>query len=89
MTKKKMTIEISYTRKITVNKIIEVDEKTAQRALALDETDLTEPTEWSSDVPCDWTFITEDLTDSYHDILDMEGEIENLSVREYKKKPKN
>jgi len=77
-------IEISFRRMVTFNKIVEVHEKTAKRALALDDMDLREP---RTDITGkeDWFFITEDLVDCAEDVLDMDDEIESLSIREYKK----
>jgi len=82
------TIDITYTRKITFNKIIKVSDKLAKRLLNLDGEDLTQSNNvvWT-DGTCsdDFTLIAEDLTDM-NDVLDAENEIENVSVSVFKPK---
>ncbi len=76
------TIEIQFTRKVTFNKIVTVSDSIAKQALALDGEDLTEPRSYPD--KSGWVLITEDLVNS-DDVLDMDGEIENLSVEIFKK----
>ena len=72
------TIEITFTRKVTFNKIVEVSDKDAKRALALDGEDLQMP-RTAFDGSEDWFFITEDLVDNT-DVLDSADEIEDLNI---------
>lgn len=80
------TIEITYTRKITFNNIIEVEDAIADKALALDEMDLTAPRIISSEEIDPFYLITEQLVDETTDIYSSDDEIENLSVTLYKPK---
>lgn len=77
------TIEIQFTRKLTFNKIVEVDNKLAKKLLSVDGEDLMAPTNGRMDHP--FYEITENLTD-IHDIYDELNEIENVSVQIYKPK---
>lgn len=82
------TIEINYTRKVTFNKIIVVNEKLAKRILALDGEDLMQSnnTVFGEDgCSDDFTLIAEELTDMT-DVLDAHNEIENVSISIYKPK---
>lgn len=79
------TIEIRYTRKITFNKIIEVNDKVAKEALKLDGEDISKP-RWFPDKNKGFLLLTENLVDETKDIFDSAGEIEDVSVRIYKPK---
>lgn len=82
------TIEINYTRKVTFNKIVKVNDKLAKRLLDLDGEDIMQGSEitWSEgQCSDDFTLIAEDLTDMT-DVLDADNEIENVSISIYKPK---
>jgi len=79
------TLEIQYTRKMTFNKTVEVEDALADRLLALDgESSIDQLTHIVFDEDgcnCDFTTIAESLTDA-HDIIDGESEIEDISIEE-------
>ncbi len=79
------TIRITFTREVQFNKIIEVSDAIAKKALALDGVDLNEPRSYPDKTG--WSLITEDLTDT-DDVYDFGDEVTMLSVELYKKPEK-